>query len=121
MKLSDWLLTWWKHTELDEELQSLQNELQDKLTPMEPRTQFVSDLRLRLMDQFTTPDVDPQMSQQQALQTGLLVTGGILGSLIVVLAGIRSLVSFIGLVGLFISWIRQNPREHLTPSNLAHG
>ena len=117
MRLSDWLLTWWKSTELDEGLQSLEAELQEALVPVEPCPRFVSGLRQNLMRQVENIDLSAP-PQNQALQTGLLVTGGILGSIVVVLAGIRSVVSLLGVAGLLINWVRQNSQEALAPSNL---
>jgi hypothetical protein len=59
-------------------------------------------------------------AQNQKLKNGLLVTGGIFGAMIMVLTGVRGVVSIVGIIGLLISFIRQNAQEASTPPNFAH-
>jgi len=120
MKLPDWMIKLRKPTELDEDLQRVETELSEKLIQIEPETQFVIALRQNLLKQLPNVELTPSPPQHQVLQTGLLVAGGILGSVFVLLTGVRGFISFIGIVGLVISWIKQNSRDSLVSSDLAH-
>lgn len=110
---------WWKKNEIDEELQGLESKLQRILVPVVPRSEFVGGLRKRLLKQVPEIELTVQ-PQNQALQTGLLITGGIVGGIFVVLTGVRGLVSLVGVIGLLVSWLKQNSQDSTTPSNLAH-
>jgi len=114
------LLEWRNHDDLDENLQRVETELQDTFTPIEPHPKFVMSLRQNLLKQYPSVALTPSPPQHQILQTGLLVTGGILGSFLMVLTGVRGLISIIGVLGLLVSWLRQNSQDTLTPQNLAH-
>ena len=120
IKLPDWMINFRKPAELDEDLQRLETELSEKLIQIEPEAQFVIKLRQILLKQLPNVELIPSPPQHQALQTGLLVAGGILGSVFVLLTGVRGFISLIGIVGLIISWFKQNSRESLVPSDLAH-
>ena len=120
MKLPDWMINFRKPTELDEDLQRLETELSEILIHIEPEPQFVLALRQNLLKQLPNVELIPSPPQHQALQTGLLVAGGILGSVFVLLTGVRGFISLIGIVGLIISWFKQNSRDSLVPSDLAH-
>ena len=117
MRMVDWLKSWRKNTEIDDDLKSLEELLQEKLVPMDPRPQFVNNLRQNLLQQVANVDL-AESSHHQVLQTGLLVTSGILGSIVVIVTGIRGLVSLIGVAGLVIKWLRQNPQGSVTSSGL---
>ncbi len=120
LKLPDWLLKFRKPVEMDEDLKSLETELSEKLLQIEPDPHYVISLRQKLLKQFPNVELAPLPPQHRALQTGLLVTGGILGSAFVLMTGVRGIVSLIGIVGLIISWIKQNSRDSLLPSDLAN-
>lgn len=109
---------WWKKTELDQDLQALEGRLQETLIPVAPRAEFVEGLRKSLLVQLSGVEISPKV-QNQNLQTGLLVTGGIVGSIFVVLAGIRGIVSLFGVAALLISWLKTNEPQPSSSSELA--
>jgi hypothetical protein len=121
MKLIESIFGFLKPSELDEDLQRFEIELQQTLIPVIPYPQFVTTLRQSLLSKFPDSDLHPAPPQQQILKTGLLVSGGIIGSIFVVLTGIRGLISIIGFIGLILSWYKQYSQESLTPSNLTRG
>jgi hypothetical protein len=112
-------LNWWKKTELDDELRSFEWRLDKSLFPIEPRPEFVTNLRKNLLNQNLEIALLPPKPQNQRLQTGILVTGGVLSVLFMVLAGVRGVVSIVGAVGLLISFVKQNTQEIPTPTNFA--
>lgn len=110
---------WWKKNEVDEDFQELELRLQSTLIPVIPRPEFVAGLRENLLDQI--PEIDLILEpQSQKLQTGLLITGGVLGAVAMILTGIRGVVSIVGVVGLLISLIKQNTQDSRMPSSMAH-
>ena len=111
-------IRWWKKNELDEGLQRLESKLQLTLVPVIPRSDFVSGLRQNLMKQASEIELTPE-TQNRTLQTGLLIASGILGSIFVVLTGVRGLISLVGVGGLLISWLNQNTQNPTAQSNLA--
>ena len=115
MRYLDKLLSWQKKSELVEELQDLEKILHENLIPVDPRPQFVNDLRRALLRQFINAEISPSR-QHKILHTGLLVTSGILGSIVVIITGIRGVVSLVGVVGLVISWFKQNSHSSVAPS-----
>jgi hypothetical protein len=119
MSILDRLLSWKINSELDKELQDLEKVLSENLIRVDPRTQFVNDLRQGLLRQFTNVEMAPS-PQHKILHTGLLVTSGILGSIIVIGTGIRGLVSLLGVMGLVISWFKQNTNGSVAPSSLSN-
>ena len=64
--------------------------------------------------------LSPAAPQDKTLPTGLLVTGGVLGGVVVVLAGIRGLVSLLGVASLLVNLLKQETQDSLTTSNLLH-
>jgi hypothetical protein len=111
---------WWKKTEEDQELIDLEMRLQETLVPVAPRAEFVEGLRRNLLIQFSGIELLAPADQNNNLQTGLLITGGILGGIFVVLAGVRGIVSLIGIVGLLISLLKQETQQPVSTSELAH-
>lgn len=109
----------WKKTELDVELRGFELKLEDALTSVDPHPEFVIRLRKNLLKQNLEISLIPE-PQNQKLQTGLLVTGGILSVILMVLAGVRGVVSVFGIIGLLISFIKQNSQEASTQVNIAN-
>jgi hypothetical protein len=97
----------------DNETLRMESLLQETLTPVEPRAEFVTDLRQNLLDRFphhrTVTLAAPEKPDK--LQTVVLVTGGIMGSILLVASGIRGIISLVAAVLLFISWLRQNTQQ----------
>jgi hypothetical protein len=121
MKLKESILAFLKPRDLDEDLQLFELKMHQTLVPVPPNPKFVISLRQRLMKQFPSLDLQPARHQYQTLKTGLLVSGGIIGSLFVVLTGIRGFISIIGLIGLLINWYKRYSQESLSPSSLIQG
>ncbi len=108
---------WWQRNELDDELQNLELNLKAALIPVNPRPEFVDDLRNRLMKQPLEIDLVREPKNQK-LQTGLLITSGVLGAIAIVLTGVRGAVSIAGIIGLLINVIKQNSQNSSPiPSN----
>jgi len=117
MKIINNLLARRGHFEPGPDLLLIESKLQNILSPVEPRPQFVKGLRKRLSLQRLNEDLVITSGHQQVVQTGILITSGIMGSLLMFISGIRGLVSVICFVGLLISWLKQNSQDSLSPSN----
>lgn len=119
MKLKEWLYNRRNPLKMnDKELQRIEARLQDTFSFQKPKTQYIQKLREDLLRKF--PNIETTLSEPKppAIQTGLLVAGGVLGSIFVFLTGIRGLVSLIGVGGLIISIIKQNAEESYTATDL---
>ena len=109
----------WKKAEIDAELQGLELKLENALSPVIPRPEFVAGLRKNLLQH--TPEIDlVPASQNQKLQTGILITGGVLSALAMIFTGVRGMVSIVGIIGLLISLIRQEAQKTPASSSLAN-
>jgi hypothetical protein len=108
----------WKKVETDAKIKSLERELENALVPVKPRPEFVTGLRRNLLRQNFEIDLVPK-SENKNLQSGILITGGILSALLMVVTGVRGMVSVIGVIGLLISIFREDSQEATTPANLA--
>jgi hypothetical protein len=84
------------------QLADLEKMLASALKPVQPRTEFVKDLRLRLMD-HSIPSVIP--SRMPASHFALLVTGSILSGVFLVIAGSRAVATFLGALGV-LSYVK---------------
>lgn len=80
---------------LDLELLKLENQLVRTLQPVVPRNEFIRDLKSRL---FTGEFQISKRRIPQTLSNTLLVIGGIIGSLIMLIASIRGILSLISVV-----------------------
>ncbi len=94
------------HEEADLEL--LEQQLAAALQPVDPRPQFVSNLRFRLLAREiqATPALLPRK-----VSNSLIVAGGVAGSLIMLITGIRGLISLISLIGLVYQYFTRNPQN----------
>lgn len=119
MKIVDLFLDRIKSNERDEELIKFEAELDETLRPVAARKQFILDLRKSLLKQMPNHVPIQINTQHKALRSSLLVTGWILGSVLVITTGIRGFLSILGVAGLIISWYKQNSRESFSPSNIS--
>ena len=119
MKFIDMFLEKIKGRELDDSLRTLEDVLDEKLKPIDVRKQFVLELRNSLLRQMPSFEQTPLQPQHKILRTGLLVSGWILGSALIVTTGIRGILSIMGVAGLIISWLKQNSHESFSPSNVS--
>ena len=95
-------IKWWNKNENTEDFQDLELKLQTYLVPVTPRPDFVDGLRKNLLKQV--PEISFVIGpQEQKLQTGVLIAGGVLGATAMFLTGIRGAVSIVGVIGLLIS------------------
>ena len=108
----------WKNVGMGAEIQSLERELEEAFLSVRPRSEFVVNLRRNLLSQNFETNLAPT-SNNQNLQTGILVTGGLLSAFLMVLTGVRGMVSILGVIGLLISVIKENAQEATAPANLA--
>jgi hypothetical protein len=103
-----------KDPNLEDELRKLEVHLRAALQPVTVRPQFIKDLKSRL----TFSNFPPiQKQSHQRLSKVLLLVGGIIGSLMVLIAGIRGLVSLIFIIGHLIQRMSKNfQRQEPTPA-----
>lgn len=112
-------IKWWKKNQVDEDVLDLEKKLQSTLVAVNPRQEFVDDLRRKLMKQVSEIDLALEPNKPK-FQNGLLIAGGVLGALSMVLTGVRGLISVIGVIGLLISALKHNTNETPVSSNFAH-
>jgi hypothetical protein len=112
------MLDWFFGKISDEEVDQLENRLLETLVPVKPRTTFVENLRSSLLHQTQEIEI---ISPRQTFPTSILVASAVLGSIFVLLTGMRGMISMLGVLGLIISWIRHETPEIATSSSkLAH-
>ena len=100
---------WWKTDISDEEVRGLEAKLLANMIFIPPRPDFVAGLRQSIMRQIPEEVELAISTQKKRVQTGLLVAGGIFGGFLMLVSGIRGLVSLVGAMTLLVNWIRQNP------------
>jgi uncharacterized membrane protein len=90
----------------EKDIVSMETQLATVLTPVIPSAEFVSDLRTGLLVREIKMASSPLVTRK--ISNGLLVVGGIFGSLLMIIAGIRGLISLFGLIGLFFQYLTRN-------------
>ena len=99
---------------LDDDLRKLKGRLREALQPVALRPDFVSGLQSRLLAgdiQVIPPGLPRKISN------GLLVAGGIFGSILMIMASIRGLLSLISVVGLVIQYLNKDSQgQQATPA-----
>ncbi|RME08634.1 MAG: hypothetical protein D6803_00695 [Anaerolineae bacterium] len=105
-----------KHT-ID--LATVEARLAESLTPVQPRPAYVQDLRTRLMNEFNREHTGMQITSSLGEHTprGWLLAGGIIGSAVMLVVGIRGLFSLAGLLGLLLHHRQTKPPLPATPAN----
>jgi hypothetical protein len=63
-------------------------------------------------------EIASSQPQHQALQTSLLITGGFIGSIFLVLTGLRGFITFVGVAGLLVGRFKQNSQDALIPQEM---
>jgi hypothetical protein len=93
----------------DAKLELLEQQLSAVLHPIDPRPEFVSNLRFRLRTREiqAAPALLPRN-----LSSGLLVAGGVLGSLVMLITSIRGILSLISVISLVFQYFNRNPHNH---------
>ena len=103
-----------KDPNIEEDLKKLEVHLRAALQPVTIRPQFIENLKARLKS-GDFPTVLRHIPQR--LSQVLLLAGGILGSLMVIIAGIRGLVSLVFVLGQLIQRMNKNTqRQEATPA-----
>lgn len=100
-----------KNSAIDQELKVLETKLKKYLQPVPPRSEFVSDLFVKMM----SSDIHvPKKFLGMPISNKLLIAGGIVGSLLMLITSIRSLLSLLGFLGLLIHYLQRNSRRQQT-------
>jgi len=76
-----------RHSDAQEELSDAEAYLSATLTPVRPRPEFVQGLRGRL-----SGPIPPISTSLRALQSTILLTAGIISSLVILMTGVRVFV-----------------------------
>ena len=103
-----------KNPNIDEEIHLLENRLEEIFQPVIPRAEFIDDLRHRLQTReiVVSPGTLPKK-----VSSGLLVAGGILGSVLMIITGIRGVISMVSVVRLVIEYFnRDTQKQQATPA-----
>ena len=79
----------------DESFQELEYYLRTILKPVEPRVNFVSDLKARLVH---TPDTGSKLPAR--FHYALLAVAGVISSILIVITGVRAALTLLGAMGL---------------------
>ncbi len=103
-----------KGPHLEDELKKLESHLRNALQPVSIRPEFLNNLQARLLS-GDIPTVQRQIPRR--LSQVLLLAGGILGSVMVLIAGIRGLVSLVFVLVQLIQRLSKNTqRRQPTPA-----
>jgi hypothetical protein len=121
MKLFDTKYHFMKPKELNKDLQMFEIKLQHILIPVKPNSKYVHTLRQKLSQRYEELELQSGQPKHTALQTGILLSGGIIGSFFVVLTGFRGIISVIGLVGLLINRYKRYSQENLSTRSIIQG
>jgi len=99
-------------TGLDLELKKLERHLELVLNPVAPRLAFINNLKIRLF----AGDKPPETSRIPIKVSNiLLVAGGVVGSVLMVIASVRGILSLINILGSFIQ-NRNSQKQQITPA-----
>lgn len=86
-----------KQSKLGKDLQSLEEKLESTLISVEPRSDFVKGLRTKIVG---APEKSSTHLSNKKVQKGLLVAGGVVSFLLMVLVGLRVIITILGAIGL---------------------
>jgi hypothetical protein len=99
-----------KDPDLEKDLETLEKQLWAKLQPVVPGAQFIVDLRNKL---FTDGIQYLPSRQPLRISNAWLVVGGIVGSILMVIASIRGIISLINIVQ---NLNKSSQRQQTTPA-----
>lgn len=93
---------WFRKRTVD--LAAVEARLAKSLTPVQPRPAYVQSLRARLMSEFGREQTEMQItsSLEERVPRGWLVAGGVMGGAVMLVLGVRGLLSLIGVLGLLL-------------------
>jgi hypothetical protein len=93
---------------IDEELKKLEMKLLATLQPVAPRLDFVNNLQVRLLSGKFRSGSKPLTKN---VPHGILVFGGILGSIVMIITGVRGLIALVTVVRLVIQNMNRNSQK----------
>jgi hypothetical protein len=91
-----------------QDFDGLQAMLESSLTPVAPRNEFLAGLRAGLFARDIQMASFPPASRK--ISNGLLVAGGVLGSVLMIIASIRGLISLFALIGSIFQRLSKIPQ-----------
>ncbi len=102
------------------DLEQIESRLAAAMQPVSPRAEFVSDLRARLLKSAPNRASASQLNKpdRNTLPRGWLVAGGVAGGAVMLIIGLRGLLSIAGLIGLLLQ--RRQNEEPLAATSPAH-
>jgi len=100
-----------KRKKQNQELEQMEEKLDAVLCPIEPRREFVDDLRERLMARFAVEVTDSAGEAEREGSNGWLLAGGVVGTVLMLITSIRGLLSIAGLIGLLIHYLNQQQKQ----------
>jgi hypothetical protein len=93
------------------EIEEMEERLDVVLCPVEPRREFVGDLRQRLMARFAVEVSDSAEEAERESSNRWLLAGGVVGTVLMLITSIRGLLSIAGLIGLLIHYFNQEHKQ----------
>jgi hypothetical protein len=101
-----------------QDIDGLQAMLESSLIPVAPRAEFLTGLRAGLFARDIQMASFPPASRK--ISNGLWVAGGVLGSVLMIIASIRGLISLFGLIEIIFQRLSKStqarPRQQTTPA-----
>ena len=103
-----------KQSKLGKDLITLEKKLESTLISVEPRSDFVKGLRTKVIG---APEKSAVPLSNKKVQKGLLVAGGVVSFLLMLLVGVRVIITILGAVGLIQA---RKKAEENTPTSPPH-
>ncbi len=98
-----------KTPDLDNDLRRLEKKLRETLIPVLPRIEFVRELGVKLAQKEIKTIQRFQISK--SVSNGLLVAGGVIGSIIMIATSIRGLISIVGIIGYLVRFLNRDTQQ----------
>ena len=111
MKQQEDKMRLFKRKKQNQELERMEEKLDAVLCPIEPRREFVDDLRERLMARFAVEVTDSAGEAAREGSNRWLLAGGVVGTVLMLITSIRGLLSIAGLIGLLIHYFNQEHKQ----------
>ena len=99
-------------TGLDSDFKRLEQQLEMALNPVAPRPVFINNLKARLFSGDNQPEPSRVLV---SISNILLVAGGVVGSVLMVIASIRGILSLINILGSHFQ-NKSNQKQQITPA-----
>jgi len=103
-----------KEPNYEYDLRKLEMQLKATLQPISPRSEFVQELGAKILEKDIK--IGPKFLISGKVSNGLLVAGGVVGSIIMIITSIRGLISIIGVIGYLFRFInKETQRQQISP------